>query len=66
MCLVEIIRALTNPNSLLNIQSNAILINVFRPPFSRKNVDKKGNFPENLVNTKRKSVPTKSLGLFIE
>ena len=30
----------------------------FRPPFSQKNVDKKGNFSENLVKTKRQSVST--------
>ena len=45
-------------------QSNAILINVFRPPLSQKNVDKKGNFSEILVKTKTKSVSTKLLGLF--
>ena len=36
----------------------------FRPPFSQKNVDKKGNFSENSGKTKRKSLSTKLLGLF--
>ena len=33
------------------------------PFFSQKNIDKKGNFSEDLVKTKKKSVSTKLLGL---